>query len=210
MRKKVLEYCEHKDIDAWDLPSLEEWLKLSLNVSVNITSKEFLEKLHEAEDPQLFLFQYIINECKKYYENKISQIGESDFSYIEKRIVLDIIDAKWKEHLYHMDQLREGIWTSSYSEKNPLVEYKLKGFELFDEMMDTIKEHVVEFLFRIQIEGPVQVEQEQKDVRKIGTEKHESINALTPGSTNQKAGQPVVVSGGGASKRKSLRRRKRR
>jgi len=208
IEKKILLYCEHKRIDLWELSSLEEWFKLSLNVPVNITSKEFVEQLEKAEDPQLFLYEYLLKEAKKYYEEKISLVGENDFSYIEKRIVLDIIDTKWKEHLYLMDQLREGIWTSSYSERNPLVEYKLKGFELFDAMMENIKEHVIEFLFRIQIEGPVQSKEEQKDMRNIGTEKHESINALTPTST-QKNHQPIVVSSGGASKRKSLRRRKR-
>jgi preprotein translocase subunit SecA len=208
IEKKILLYCEHKRIDLWELSSLEEWFKLSLNVPVNITSKEFVEQLEKAEDPQLFLYEYLLKEAKKYYEEKISLVGENDFSYIEKRIVLDIIDTKWKEHLYLMDQLREGIWTSSYSERNPLVEYKLKGFELFDAMMENIKEHVIEFLFRIQIEGPVQPKEEQKDMRNIGTEKHESINALTPTST-QKNHQPIVVSSGGASKRKSLRRRKR-
>jgi preprotein translocase subunit SecA len=208
IEKKILLYCEHKRIDLWELSSLEEWFKLSLNVPVNITSKEFVEQLEKAEDPQLFLYEYLLKEAKKYYEEKISLVGENDFSYIEKRIVLDIIDTKWKEHLYLMDQLREGIWTSSYSERNPLVEYKLKGFELFDTMMENIKEHVIEFLFRIQIEGPVQPKEEQKDMRNIGTEKHESINALTPTSP-QKNHQPIVVSSGGASKRKSLRRRKR-
>jgi preprotein translocase subunit SecA len=208
IEKKILLYCEHKRIDLWELSSLEEWFKLSLNVPVKITSKEFVEQLEKAEDPQLFLYEYLLKEAKKYYEEKISLVGENDFSYIEKRIVLDIIDTKWKEHLYLMDQLREGIWTSSYSERNPLVEYKLKGFELFDAMMENIKEHVIEFLFRIQIEGPVQPKEEQKDMRNIGTEKHESINALTPTST-QKNHQPIVVSSGGASKRKSLRRRKR-
>jgi len=208
IEKKILLYCEHKRIDLWELSSLEEWFKLSLNVPVIISSKEFLEQLEKAEDPQLFLYEYLLKEAKKYYEEKISLVGENDFSYIEKRIVLDIIDTKWKEHLYLMDQLREGIWTSSYSERNPLVEYKLKGFELFDAMMENIKEHVIEFLFRIQIEGPVQSKEEQKDMRNIGTEKHESINALTPTST-QKNHQPIVVSSGGASKRKSLRRRKR-
>jgi len=208
IEKKILLYCEHKRIDLWELSSLEEWFKLSLNVPVNITSKEFVEQLEKAEDPQLFLYEYLLKEAKKYYEEKISLVGENDFSYIEKRIVLDIIDTKWKEHLYLMEQLREGIWTSSYSERNPLVEYKLKGFELFDAMMENIKEHVIEFLFRIQIEGPVQSKEEQKDMRNIGTEKHENINALTPTST-QKNHQPIVVSSGGASKRKSLRRRKR-
>jgi len=70
IEKKILLYCEHKRIDLWELSSLEEWFKLSLNVPVNITSKEFVEQLEKAEDPQLFLYEYLLKEAKKYYEEK--------------------------------------------------------------------------------------------------------------------------------------------
>ncbi len=154
----------------------------------------------------------------------MDSVGEENFRYIEKRIAIDIIDARWKEHLYQMDHLREGIWASSYSERNPLVEYKLQGFKLFDAIMDTVKAQIVEFLFRVQIEGPV--EQTSARRRNLGTASHESMESFeappagkggpAPGqvvgeSQPKRSGEaPAVVSGGGASKRKGSRRRKRK
>jgi len=70
IEKKILLYCEHKRIDLWELSSLEEWFKLSLNVPVNITSKEFVEQLEKAEDPQLFLYEYLLKEAKKILRRK--------------------------------------------------------------------------------------------------------------------------------------------
>ncbi len=214
IEKKVLLYCEGRNVESWDLFSLEEWLKLNLNINISLHDKEFIEKLHQVEKPDVFLYEFIVETCKNKYLEKVSLVGENDFNYIEKRIALDIIDAKWKEHLYHIDQLREGIWTSSYSEKNPLIEYKLKGFELFDEMMESTKEYIIEFLFRIQIESSVESKTtttNPKNARNIGVEKHESMNALTSSNTsNQNPYKDLIYSTEGGSKKKSLRRRKRK
>lgn len=212
LEKKILLYCEHKDIDNWDLGSLRETLKLSLEVDIPIDTQEFKERLQKEDDPQLFLYKMILNTCKEKYEEKANSINPQDFQYIEKRILLDVIDAKWKEHLYQMDQLREGIWASSYSERNPLVEYRLKGFELFDQMMDSIKEHIIEFLFRIKIEGPV-VHEQKEPQRTIGEEKHESISAFEEKKSQPSKPQPqetIVVSSGGASQKRGFRIRKKR
>lgn len=209
IEEKVLYFCEGKNPENWDVFGLEEWLKNNLNLHINLVS-EFQNKIIHDDDPQVELYRYIIQKGKDVYEEKAKSLGEN-FNYIEKRIVLDIVDAKWKEHLYQMDHLREGIWTSSYSEKNPLVEYKLKGFELFDQILKSIKEHTVEFLFRIQIEGTITTEIPRKQI--IGEEKHEEISAFSEKpniSGNQKKQENITLSSGGASKRKTLRSRKRR
>ncbi len=208
IEKKILYFCEDKNPENWDISSLEEWLKQNLNLNLNLS--EILQKIiNQKDDPQVELYKYIIEQGKKVYNEKANLIGE-DYNYIEKRVVLDILDSKWKEHLYQMDHLREGIWTSSYSEKNPLVEYKLKGFDLFEQALETIKEYSIEFLFKIQIEGPIKKESQQKQV--FGEEKHEQISAFSEKTTSlpSKKTETIVVSSGGASKRKSLRSRKRK
>lgn len=209
IEKKILYFCQDKEPENWDITSLEEWLKNNLSLQIKL-SEEFTNIISQNHDPQLALYKYIIEEGKKAYNEKANFIGE-DFNYIEKRVVLDILDSKWKEHLYQMDHLREGIWTSSYSEKNPLVEYKLKGFDLFEQALESIKEYSIEFLFRIQIEGPIKKESSQKKI--VGEEKHEQISAFSNQSTSSpsyKKTETIVVSSGGASKRKSLRSRKRK
>ena len=71
---------------------------------------------------------------------------------LERRVILSVLDRKWREHLYEMDYLREGIYLRAYSQRDPLVEYQREGFEMFTAMMDGIKEESVGFLFNLQVE----------------------------------------------------------
>ena len=71
---------------------------------------------------------------------------------LERRVVLSVLDRKWREHLYEMDYLREGIYLRAYSQRDPLVEYQREGFEMFAAMMDGIKEESVGFLFNLDVE----------------------------------------------------------
>ncbi|MCB1170676.1 MAG: preprotein translocase subunit SecA, partial [Leptospiraceae bacterium] len=212
------EFCDTNDPSRWELASLSEWMLNGLGLALDLNEDEF----KASRDPQAELFQKINEIARKHYSQRVESVGDENFRYIEKRIAIDIIDARWKEHLYQMDHLREGIWASSYSEKNPLVEYKLQGFQLFDAIMDTVKHQIVEFLFRVQIEGPV--EQSTGPRRNLGTARHESLDSFSgpvagsdpvasraaAQSGGERSGNAAVVSGGGASKRKGSRRRKRR
>ena len=78
---------------------------------------------------------------------------------LERRVVLSVLDRKWREHLYEMDYLREGIYLRAYSQRDPLVEYQREGFDMFAAMMDGIKEESVGFLFNLDVE----VEDEEDD-----------------------------------------------
>ena len=70
---------------------------------------------------------------------------------LERRVLLSVLDRKWREHLYEMDYLREGIYLRAYSQRDPLVEYQREGFEMFAAMMDSIKEESVGFLFNLEV-----------------------------------------------------------
>jgi preprotein translocase subunit SecA len=84
---------------------------------------------------------------------------------LERRVLLSVLDRKWREHLYEMDYLREGIYLRAYSQRDPLVEYQREGFEMFSAMMDSIKEEAVGFLFNLE----VQVEEEEFHYHPDGT-----------------------------------------
>lgn len=223
---QILAYCETKDATAWNVESLEEWLRGSPGLDLKIQVDDYIK----STNPQLDLFETVWAEAQKKYKNKIEAVGSENFNYVERRIALDVIDSRWKEHLYAMDHLREGIWAISYSEKNPLVEYKLEGFRLFDQMVQTIKEQITEFTYRVQVEGPIQEEKsDHPTTRNAGEESHMSLGSFDMGGgslpgfqsveVNAKAGrsggdhhqseQKVAVSGGGGSRKKSSRRRKR-
>ena len=71
--------------------------------------------------------------------------------HLEQIVMLQVIDSKWKEHLLGMDHLREGIHLRAYAQRDPLVEYQHEGFELFQEMISSIKEAIVEYMFKVQV-----------------------------------------------------------
>ena len=79
---------------------------------------------------------------------------------LERRVLLEVIDRKWREHLYEMDYLKDGVGLRAYAQRDPLVEYQREGFDMFNQMMDGVKEEAVGFLFNleVQIEEPAEVE----------------------------------------------------
>ncbi|MBI3394860.1 MAG: preprotein translocase subunit SecA [Spirochaetia bacterium] len=209
---KILELCEGGDSMRWDLEGLTEWLRSGLGLDITINRDDF----GRSSKAQVELYNYVMKECREAYAAKAQEIGEENFSYVERRIALDVIDARWKEHLYTMDHLREGIWSTSYAERNPLVEYKLEGFRLFDAMIAVIKEQVTEFLFRVQIEGPVSQAPARRISGEASHQTKESFDTSDPLSgdgratpvSNKKNAHDHAVSGGGSSKRKASRRRR--
>ncbi len=85
------------------------------------------------------------------YEAKAEHVGGDLFHFMQKSILLQIIDSKWKEHLHNLDSLREGINLRAYGQRNPLVEYKHEAFDMFDEMIESIKDEVLEFVFKLEM-----------------------------------------------------------
>ena len=84
---------------------------------------------------------------------------------LERRVVLSVLDRKWREHLYEMDYLREGIYLRAYSQRDPLVEYQREGFDMFAAMMDGIKEESVGFLFNLEVQVEEDEDEELEEVR---------------------------------------------
>jgi preprotein translocase subunit SecA len=86
----------------------------------------------------------------KYYLDKELSVGEGLLRHLERMVFLQIIDSKWKDHLYTMDKLREGIRLRAYAQRDPLIEYKREAFQMFTEMCSSIKEEAVETVFKLQ------------------------------------------------------------
>ncbi len=213
IENKILDFCEGSDSSKWELDSLSEWSRSALGTDLVIKPEQF----KRSSKAQLDLFNFAWENLRDIYLKKVESIGSDQFAHVERRIALDTIDARWKEHLYTMDHLREGIWSTSYAEKNPLVEYKLEGFRAFDAMVNTVKEQITEFLFRVHIEGPVSLSPIK---RTQGEAVHNTVESFSgqggmPGLdgkavpvANKKNTDAKSVSGGGSSKRKNSRRRR--
>ncbi len=107
-----------------------------------------LENLEESSGEELT--EALIERAKAAYEEKEKSIGPEMLRHLERMILLDVVDSKWKDHLRNMDNLREGIGLRAYGQKDPLVEYKREAYEAFQTMVEVIKEDSLEFIFRVQ------------------------------------------------------------
>ncbi|TGM74901.1 preprotein translocase subunit SecA [Leptospira mtsangambouensis] len=207
VENQVILYCEGNNVDAWETDSLNEWLQ-SLGISDSIDSKQFKKE----SNPQLKVFEIVSKLVKNLYEFKVSSIGEEVWRSIERNVFLDILDHRWKEHLYAMDHLKEGIWTVGYGEKNPLIEYKLQGFKMFDQLVENLKNEVVSFLLRIEVTDSDRNQDvsSPKEYKKIGEEQRAEVDMFGNEVKTSKTKPQVssTTSSGGGSERKSSRRKK--
>ena len=132
--------------EQWDIPGLEQYLKTELAQELPVAS-------WLAEDTNLHeetLRERIIGSVQSTYDEKGSLIGDA-MRQIEKQVMLQVLDGLWKEHLQTMDQLRQGIHLRAYANKNPKQEYKREAFELFEALLERLKQEVVRILSHLQI-----------------------------------------------------------
>ncbi len=91
----------------------------------------------------------LLERLKASYEEKEKELGPEMARYLERMILLQVVDTRWKDHLYAMDCLREGIGLRAYGQRDPLIEYQHEGYTMFMDMIGRIKEEVIEYLFKI-------------------------------------------------------------
>ena len=133
--------------EQWDVPGLEKQLEGEFAIALPLESwLEADDTLHEEA-----LREKITTEIQTAYDAKSADVGP-DMRKIEKQIMLQVLDTLWKEHLATMDHLRQGIHLRAYAQKNPKQEYKRESFELFEELLTTLKYEVVKFLSHVQIQ----------------------------------------------------------
>jgi preprotein translocase subunit SecA len=198
--------------DDWDMESLGEYVKGKFLPEFSLD--DIKAEKNTADD--------FINALYEVFENKYLEkeqaISPDHMRQLERMISLQVIDSKWRQHLYQMDELRDGIWTVGYGQKQPIVEYKLRGFEIFKDMISSLKSDIVEFLMRIRVENVVvQEENAPAEFKQIGNESHQELGQFGDGggipsnqpvtnpNKNRKSSEPVV----GGSKRKKTRRGRR-
>ncbi len=156
---------DDNDFEDWDFAELNTLL-LSIIPLQPVTADRVLKPKKNS------LKQQLKEEAVKLYESKEAEFPEPEaIREIERVILLKVIDRKWMDHIDDMDQLRQGVGLQAYGQRDPLVEYKLNGYEMFDEMTQNIKEETVRLLFHVRIEQKVEREQVAKVT---GTNKDDS------------------------------------
>jgi preprotein translocase subunit SecA len=144
--------------EEWDLDKLWRALKQLYPVSVtvnNVIEEAGGERAHLSRE---FLDEAITADAHAAYSKREQELTPEVMREVERRVVLSVLDRKWREHLYEMDYLREGVSLRGYGQRDPLIEYQREGYDMFTTMMDGIKEDSVGSLFNLQVqvqENPV-------------------------------------------------------
>jgi preprotein translocase subunit SecA len=140
--------------EEWDLEKLWSALRTLYPVSIGLEEVEEAAGGRENVTSDM-LVEEITADVLQAYEQREANLGEEVTRELERRVVLSVLDRKWREHLYEMDYLQQGIGLRAMAQRDPLVEYQREGFTMFGAMMDAIKEESVGYLFNLE----VQVEQ---------------------------------------------------
>ncbi|GIU20864.1 protein translocase subunit SecA [Shewanella colwelliana] len=184
--------------ELWDVPGLET--RLEQEYAMRMPVQEWLDKeddLHEET-----LRERIVDTWVRAYQAKEEMVGAQVLRQFEKAVMLQTLDGLWKEHLAAMDHLRQGIHLRGYAQKNPKQEYKRESFELFQQMLETLKHDVISVLSKVQVQAQSDVEemeerrrQEEAKIRR--DYQHAAAEALVGGEEAQAlaASQPVVREG---------------
>ena len=137
--------------EDWDLNTL--WNALKVLYPISFTAEQMLEEIGGAValDSE-YLLEKILQDSRQSYEKRESELTPTVMRELERKILLSVLDRKWREHLYEMDYLQEGIGLRAMAQRDPLVEYQREGFDLFTAMMDAVKEELVSFVFNVEVQ----------------------------------------------------------
>ena len=167
--EKAVDTCISNEIprEEWNLNELNE-LILPI-IPLEPVTEESISDVKNMKE----LKQHLKEKAVLLYEAKETEFPEIEqFRELERVVLLKVIDGKWMDHIDDMDQLRQGIGLQAYGQRDPLVEYKMAGFDMFDEMISAIQEDTIRLLFHVQVEQKVEREQVAKVT---GTNKDETV-----------------------------------
>jgi preprotein translocase subunit SecA len=166
--------------EQWDLPGLEatlakDWgIQLSLQQEVeaasSLTDEDLLEKVLAAANAA--------------FEAKVQQVGPENFTQFERIVLLQSIDTHWREHLSALDYLRQGIHLRGYAQKQPKQEYKREAFELFGQLLDSVKNEVTRILMTVAVQSGEQLEQAAEDME-VAAERIANVTYTAPTETGE-------------------------
>ncbi len=159
--------------EQWDLEELWRALGSLYPIAVTIEEVEAHSGGSRGDLSREFLLEEVIADARAAYEAREEDLGSEALRELERRVILSVLDRKWREHLYEMDYLRDGIGLRAMAQRDPLVEYQREGFDLFKAMMESIKEESVSLLFNLEVtveeaeEGEEELEEELEEIAEL-------------------------------------------
>jgi len=179
--------------DMWDWDHLKQ--SFASHILVDVSLEQIQTSTGNSDLTANDIADWVAENAKSIYKARESLLPEDALRGFERFVILRTIDDKWKDHLYAMDQLREGINLRAYGQKNPLLEYKSEGFKMFQEMMTDMNSVTVQRLFRTQLQGMDQTQGvQERSVRNVQTSHQDTTGMGFQGQPDgQKANKPQQV-----------------
>jgi len=146
--------------EDWDWPAVEERGQAFFALPLRVAEEKRQGLTADT------LFEQLLAEIKQAYAAKEQRLGEPTMRYLERIVLLQNVDTLWKEHLLHMDHLKQGIGLRGYGQKNPLDEYKKEGFSMFMEMINSVKQNTISTLFRVELAAESDVDRMAQEQRR--------------------------------------------
>jgi preprotein translocase subunit SecA len=166
--------------EEWDLDQL--WTVLKAVYPISFTVAQLEEEVGGRPGlDQDFLAERIVTDIFEAYERRENELGAQVLRELERKILLSVLDRKWREHLYEMDYLQEGIGLRAMAQRDPLVEYQKEGYDLFSAMIEAMKEEVVGFLFNVE----VKVEEKSVAAKGVEPNRQENLRYSAPSETGE-------------------------
>jgi preprotein translocase subunit SecA len=172
--------------EEWDLDKL--WRAFHQLYPISLTIDDVIDEAggDRAGLTGEFITEAVIGDAQGAYQRREEEFGSEVMREVERRVILSVLDRKWREHLYEMDYLREGIGLRGYGQRDPLIEYQREGYDMFGAMMEGIKEESVGLLFNLEVQV-----QENPIVEETG-----APGAMSPGAAPAGALPSGVVPSG--------------
>ncbi|MDQ5916866.1 MAG: preprotein translocase subunit SecA [Pseudomonadota bacterium] len=179
--------------EQWDIPMLEKVLLAELQLAVPVS--EWVKNEPNLSDDDIL--ERIIGVADAAYAEKVELVGGDSFHQFERNVMLQSLDTHWREHLAALDHLRQGIHLRGYAQKNPKQEYKREAFELFEGLLDAVRNDVTRLLVTVQIRSAEDVEETapHADVQNVQYHHADYDEALATSDTGEQAPQQPAQAG---------------
>jgi preprotein translocase subunit SecA len=171
--------------EQWDLVSLERVLRDDWQIELPLREKVAAATAITDEE----ILEMVVQAANNAFKEKLDVVGVENFVPFQRVVLLQSIDTHWREHLSSLDYLRQGIHLRGYAQKQPKQEYKREAFELFGQLLDSVKNEVTRILMNVKIESPAQIE----EAAQVLEERAENISNVTYTAPDEK-GEPQTQS----------------
>lgn len=174
LERVIHTHTQDDDDDNWDLQSIIEYVQGNLLEQDDLSVNDI-----KGKDPEEMI-DLVMEKVKQRYDEKEEELSKEQMNEFEKVILLRTVDTKWMDHIDQMEQLRQGIHLRAYGQNDPLNEYQMEGFSMFESMVESIEDEVARYIMKAQIRDNLQREEVAKDTQAVSGDQSEKPKKRRP------------------------------